>query len=130
MDHVDLNKIGHGVMFKGSKGFLISSFDNRVLIPFGDDADMTYYSPRSKERTIAPMGDFQQEWIDACKGDLKTSCDLDYAGTMMEQLMLGLAAYRAGKAIEYDGARGYVTNSDEANELLRRSYRPGWTLNG
>jgi len=130
MECVDLNEIGHGALFKGSNGFLVSSFDNRLIIPFGDDADMTYYKRRSKDEVIEPMGDFQQEWIDACKGDLKTSCDVDYAGTMMEQMLLGLVAYRVGKEIEYDGARGCVTNCDEANALVRREYRPGWVLNG
>ena len=129
-DCVDLNKIGHGVLFKGSEGFLVSSFDERLIIPFGDEADMTYYKPRGKDEVIAPMGDFQQEWIDACKGDLKTSCDLEYGGNMMEQLLLGLVSYRAGKKIEYDGVKGRVTNSDEANALLSRRYRPGWVLNG
>ncbi len=130
MNYVDLNKIGHGAMFKGSKGFLVSSFDNRVLVPFGDDADMTYYQPRSEDELLEPMGDFQQEWIDACKGDLKTTCDLDYSGTMMEQMMLGLVAYRVGKELKYDGEKGYVENSDKASALLSRTYRPGWTLNG
>lgn len=129
-DYVDLNKIGHGAMFKGSKGFLVSSFDERVIIPFGDDADMTYYKRRGEGEIIEPMGDFQQEWIDACKGDLKTSCDLDYAGGMMEQLLLGLVAYRVGKELDYDGVNGRVTNSAEANGLLSRKYRPGWVLNG
>jgi len=129
-EYVDLNGIGHGALFKGSTGFLISSFDDRLVIPFGDDADMTYYKPRSKDEVTEPMGDFQQEWLDACKGDLKTSCDLDYGGTMMEQLLLGLVAYRVGKEIEYDGAKGRVTNCDEANALLSRQYRPGWVLNG
>ncbi len=130
MEFVDLSKIGHGVLFKGSNGFLVSSFDNRIVIPYGDDADMTYYNPPKKENVIAPMGDFQQEWIDACKGDLKTSCDFEYAGNKMEQMMLGLVAYRVGKEIEYDGATGRVTNSEEANLLLKRKYRPGWVLNG
>ena len=75
---------------------------------------------------------FQQEWLDACKGrnNRKTHCDFDYAGTMMEQMLLGLVAHRAGKRIEYDPASGRVTNAPEANEWLKRSYRPGWTLNG
>jgi hypothetical protein len=129
-DYVDLNKIGHGALFKGSEGFLVSSFDERLIIPFGNEADMSYYKRRGKDKVIEPMGDFQQEWIDACKGDLKTSCDLEYGGNMMEQLLLGLVAYRVGKEIEYDGVKGRVTNSDEANALLSRKYRPGWVLNG
>jgi hypothetical protein len=45
-------------------------------------------------------------------------------------MLLGLVAYRAGKKIDYDGAAGKVTNSDEANALLSKKYREGWTLNG
>ena len=44
------------------------------------------------------MGHFQMEWVNACKGDLKTSCNFDYAGTMIETMLLGLVAYRAGKS--------------------------------
>lgn len=82
---------------------------------------------------------FQMEWIDACKGrsngvvhgtSSKTHCDFDYSGTMMEQMLLGLVAHRAGKRIEYDAAAGRVTNASGANDYLTRSYRSGWTLNG
>jgi len=128
LDFVDLSKIGHGAIFKGSKGFLVSSFDNRMVIPFGDHADLSYYRPRPANEVIPDMGDFQQEWIDACKGDLKTSCDFDYGGTLMEQMLLGLAAYRAGKKLEYDGTTGRVTNDEAANAFLRRTYREGWEL--
>ena len=76
------------------------------------------------------MGHFQKEWTDACKGDLKTSCDFDYSGTLIEQMLLGHVAYRVGEKIQYDGASGRVTNNDAANELLGRTYRPGWTLDG
>ncbi len=127
---VDLNRIGHGAMFKGTKGFLVASFNSRILIPYGSEADMTYYKPRSKDELIPDLGVFQKEWINACKGDLKTSCDFDYSGTMIEQMLLGHVAYRVGKKLDYDGATGRVTNSAEGNDLLSREYRPGWTLNG
>jgi hypothetical protein len=82
---------------------------------------------------------FQMDWIDACKGksnsvvhgtSSKTHCDFDYSGTMMEQMLLGLVAHRAGKKLEYDPATGRVTNASEANDWLKRQYRSGWTLNG
>jgi hypothetical protein len=82
---------------------------------------------------------FQREWIAACKGQsnsvvhgtsTKTHCDFDYSGSMMEQMLLGLVAHRAGKKLDYDPATGRVTNSTEANDYLRRQYRSGWTLNG
>ncbi|MBZ5618116.1 MAG: Gfo/Idh/MocA family oxidoreductase [Acidobacteriia bacterium] len=91
-------------------------------------------------RTIS-TGDslFQMEWIEACKGksnrvvhgtSSKTHCDFDYAGTMIEQMLLGLVAHRVGKRLEYDPAAGRITNATEANDYLKRQYRPGWTLNG
>jgi predicted dehydrogenase len=129
-DYVDLKKIGHGAMFKGSKGFVIADFDSRILLPIGGGADLTYYKPRTKETVLPPVGHFQKEWINACKGTLKTSCDFDYGGTLIEMMLLGLVAYRVGKKITYDGAAGRVTDNPAANELLRRTYRPGWTLNG
>ena len=58
---------------------------------------------------------FQTEWIEACKGkrnnvvhgtSSKTHCDFDYAGTMIEQMLLGLVAHRAGKRLEYDPQAG------------------------
>ncbi len=127
---VDLNKIGHGAMFEGSKGALAAEFNARLIIPLGNSADMTYYRPRPKSELIPPLGDFQMEWINACKGNLKTSCDFDYGGTMIEQMMLGLVSYRVGRKIKYDGAAGRVTDCPEANDFLRRTYRPGWSLDG
>ncbi len=129
--YVDLNKIDHGAMFKGSKGFVIADFQSRILLPFGDTADLTYYKPRTKDTALPPLGHFQRQWLDACKNpSLKTACDFEYSGNMIEQLLLGLVAYRAGKKLQYDGATGKVTNCSEANALLSRKYRDGWTLNG
>jgi len=119
--YIDLNKIGHGAMFKGDKGFIIADFDSRVVLPYGR---------RDKDEMIPDLGHFQKEWTNACKGDLKTSCDFDYSGKLIETMLLGLVAYRVGKKLDYDGAAGRVTNSAKANELLRRKYRPGWTIDG
>ena len=127
---IDLNKISHGALFEGSNGYLIADFSNRMLFPQGKKADLTYYKPRTKDKLIPPLGEFQQEWINACKGSLKTSCDFEYSGNMIEMMLLGLVAYRVGKKIAYDGKAGRVTNNPEADKLLRRTYRSGWTLNG
>ena len=91
-------------------------------------------------RTAPAGGDvFQGEWIAACKGmnanavhgtSSKTHCDFDYSGSMIEQMLLGLVAHRAGKKLAYDPAAGRVTNMSEANDWLKRTYRSGWTLNG
>jgi hypothetical protein len=138
--YIDLNKIGHGAMFEGTKGIIIADFRGRILLPNDNDGDLTYYTGRSRADLIPTLGNrepkqrgdtrFQQEWLDACKGDLKTSCDFVYGGDLIEQMLLGLVSYRVGQRIEYDGVAGKVTNVPEANQYLSRKYRPGWTLNG
>jgi hypothetical protein len=71
-----------------------------------------------------------KEWFDACNGDKKTSADFDYSGRMIETLMLGLVAHRAGKELEYDAESGRITNDEAANTFLSKPYRKGWKLNG
>lgn len=128
---IDLTKIGHGTMFKGSKGFLIADFGSRIIVPFGDTADLSYFKPRTKETVLPDIGHFQKQWFDACKDPSKpTACDFEYSANMIEQMLLGLVAYRVGKKITYDGVAGKVTDCPEANELLGRKYREGWTLDG
>jgi len=127
---LDLNKIGHGVMFKGTKGTLVADFKSRHLIPSGKGADMTYYDSPTSDQVAPPIGDFQQQWFKACKGDLKTCCDFDYSGRMVETLMLGLTAHQAGKKLTYDASNGQITNDAAANETLKKQYRKGWSLNG
>jgi predicted dehydrogenase len=130
VEMLDLNKIDHGALFEGSRGYLVSGFNSRAIFPNSNHADITHYQRRPVEKLIPKMEGFQQEWINACKGSLKTSCDFEYSGNMIEQMLLGLVAYRVGKKFSYDGAAGRVTDSAEADALLRRAYRPGWTLNG
>jgi len=130
---IDLTKIGHGAMFKGTKGFIISDFDSRMIIPFGDDADMSYYKPRKKEDQFADVGkgDFQKQWFDACRDPSKpTACDFGYSANMIEMMLLGLVAYRTGKKIQYDGKTGTSPDVPEANTFMGKTYREGWNIDG
>lgn len=128
---IDLNQMGHGAMFKGTKGFLISDFDSRLILPFGDDADLTYYKPRTKETVLPPVGHFQKEWLAACRDPgKKTSCDFGYSANMIEQMLLGLVAYRVGKKIQYDPKTGTSPDTPEANQFMKKEYRDGWSIDG
>ncbi len=128
---IDLNKIDHGVMFKGKSGYVIADFSSRLIVPFGDNADLSYYKPRNKETLLPDLGHFQKQWFDACKDPGKpTACDFEYSGNMIEQMLLGLVAHRVGKKFNYDSTTGQATDCPEANQFMGRKYREGWTLNG
>ena len=125
----------------GPNGFPAMQFmDGKIPPALGlPNYDVTAMLEAEKAGREPRVDVFQQEWIDACKGKYngvthgtssKTHCDFDYSGTMIEQMLLGLVAHQAGKRLEYDPAKGRITNLDEANAYLKRSYRSGWTLNG
>jgi predicted dehydrogenase len=126
----------------GPGGFpVIQMLDGKVPAAIGlpnTSIDAIAEAEKSGRPTPTPDA-FQRDWLDACKGksnnivngtSSKTHCDFDYSGTMIEQMLLGLVAHRAGKRLEYDPATGRVTNAQEANDYLKRQYRPNWTLNG
>ena len=130
LSYFDLEKVGHGSLFKETKGFIVADFKTRTVIPYGKESDMSYFNAQNiniPEKTVSSFG---EEWTDACKTDLKTSCNFDYSGIMIEQHLLGSVAFDVGKKLEYNAEKMEFTNSPEANLLLRSEYRSGWVLNG
>lgn len=128
---MDLTKLAHGALFKGDQGYIIADFKSRTVIPFGKNADMSYYKPRSREEVAPDLGNFQHEWINACKNGKPegTSCNFEYGASMIETLCTGLASFRSGESFDYDAATGVASNA-AANQFLTKPYRKGWTLNG
>lgn len=127
---LDADKIGHGAMFKGDKGFIIADYHNRLIMPNAKDGDLSYYVPRKKAEQLPAIGAFHQNWLDACKDPSKsTCCDFEYSSQYIEQMILGLVAHQVGEGFDYDGKAGKTSNA-KANALLSRTYRKGWTLNG
>lgn len=127
---IDFERLGHGALFHGSEGYIIANYTQRLLIPSGKEADLSYYQPRSREEQLTDIPSFYGDWVDACKDPSKsTCCDFEYHSQLIEQMLLGLVAYRTGGEFNYDGEKG-LTDNDAANALLKRTYREGWTLNG
>jgi hypothetical protein len=130
MKEKDPYKNGHGALFVGDKAKLAAGFRNHKLLPLEEGGSLDHYTPRPESEQIPPMGGFQQQWVNACKTDLKCACDFKYSGDVIEMQLLGLVAYRVGEKLEYDGKTGRVTNNGPANALLSRKYRDGWVLDG
>ena len=95
-------------MFKGSQGFLIADYTKRLLIPSGKNPDLSYYQPRAKKDQLPPIGQFHQQWIDACKDPSKeTCCNFEYHSHLIEQMVLGLVAYRTGETLGIRRRQGF-----------------------
>ncbi len=110
-----------GVLFVGSQGILIADYGRFKLYP--EDKFAGVMRPR------LPQGlSHTQEWLTACKTASPTGCHFDYSGPLTETVLLGTIAYRTGQKLEWDPLNLEITNSPEANQLIRRAYREGWTL--
>ena len=72
--------------------------------------------------------DHHQEWISACKGGPAAKSNFDYAARLAEMALLGNVALRLGKRIEWDAAKMQVKDCPEAEPLIARPYRDGWSL--
>jgi predicted dehydrogenase len=114
---------GSAQLFVGQSGMILSNYGQHVLLREGKVTDF-----KRPEPTIPNSIGHHREWIQAIKTGGTTTCNFDYAGALTESVMLGIVAYRSGKRIEWDAKNLKVTNAPEAQSLIHKEYRKGWTL--
>lgn len=115
----------HGTLLLGSRArlFIPQLGKPPVLVP--NDKDDRIEQPQPY-LPVSPG--HQQQWLLACKGEGQTGSDFTYGANLTEICLLGNIAIRTGKKLAWDAAQMTVTNCPEANQFLRRDYRPGWEL--
>lgn len=114
---------GSAVLFVGEKGMLIADYGNRKLLPEAEFRDF-----RPPEPSIPDSIGHHREWIAACKTGGPTTCGFDYSGALTEAVLLGVAAYRSGKAFEWDADSLRAKGLPEADRFIRGAPRRGWSL--
>jgi predicted dehydrogenase len=115
-----------GVIFKGSMGTIMCDLygGSPRLIP--ETKMRAYKRPPKTLRRIKVS--HQMEWVNAIKEGRKANACFEYGGPLTEFALLGNLAKRTRSKLYYDGENMKVTNNDEADKLLRKSYRSPWTL--
>jgi predicted dehydrogenase len=75
--------------------------------------------------------DHWHQFVDAVRGEGKTSANFDYAGPLTESVLLGsVATYYPKTTLDWDARHLKFTNLKEANRHVRRTYRKGWETKG
>jgi predicted dehydrogenase len=120
---MDLSKWPIGVLFVGDGGMLVADYGKRFLLP-----EEKFKGFEAPEPTIPPSAGHYQEWLQACKTGSETTCNFEYSGSLIEHNLLGCAAYRSGKELEWDAKSLQAKNAPEATRFLTRSYRKGWEI--
>lgn len=113
----------NGVLFVGDRGMLLSDYRNHVLLPEEDFRDFVPPEP-----FIPDSPGHYAEWVIAAATGSPTGSRFQYSGPLTETNHLASIAYRMGKKLEWDANAMRVTNCAEANTLVAREPRPGWSL--
>ena len=69
-------------------------------------------------------------FVQACRGEGKTTADFAYAGPLTEAILLGCLASRFPQTTLDWNSRTMKFNQSQANEFVRRDYRKGWSVKG
>jgi len=115
-----------GSIYIGTEGILYSPYleqSGMVLLPADKFADYKI--------TKVPGDNHYLQFVEACRGNGKTSAPFSYSGPLTESVLLGCLATRFPKTtLEWDSAKLKFTNVNEANAFVQRRYRKGWEVEG
>jgi predicted dehydrogenase len=117
-------KQDQGTIYVGTEGVLYSPYI-AMPVPLPAEKFHDYKLPNPGAE------DHYRQFVEACRGNGKTSAPFDYSGPLTESVLLGCLATRFPKTtLEWDADKLTVTNSTEATRFVRRKYRKGWEVEG
>jgi len=120
-----------GSLIVGDKDTIYSPHDyGGVWYLLGSKKKNTEFKEYHKlPRTQGDDNAQKAEWVAAIKGGPKAMANFDYAGKLVEFILLGNVANRVpGQLLKWDGPEMKITNHDKANDFLKTEYRKGWSL--
>jgi predicted dehydrogenase len=141
----------NGVLIIGDKGIISTNInDSSPLMPKLYLNDGTQEFGPQTEPDIEPEYGHQRLWVDACKAGFNSkehkglTSSFDYSGPMTETVLMGNLAIRSymlrkkndkgqeeffgRKKLLWDGENLRITNLEEANQFVGRTYRDGFGM--
>jgi len=112
-----------GCLFIGDKGMILADYAKYLMLP-----EEKFGGFERPEPTLPRVIGHHEEWISACKTGKIPSANFEYAGWLTEANHLGNVAYRCGKKLQWDAVAMKATNHADADQFIKRQYRPGWNL--
>ncbi len=127
---LDMNRQLHaefGQLVLGTRGTIYSPggyCESLRLIP--ESAMRAFKAPPQKYPRVE--GGAVKEWIDAIRSGTQPGANFEYASRLTEVVLLGNLAIRLGRTIRWDSEKLRVIGVPEADPLIKREYRAGWTF--
>ncbi|MDO4574696.1 MAG: Gfo/Idh/MocA family oxidoreductase [Planctomycetia bacterium] len=108
-----------GVVFCGTRGNLLANYHVRYLWP--EEAFVGYVPPPP---SIPPSPGHFVEWIRGIREGRQPSCCFAYTSKLTEAVLLGVAAYRSGKEIDWDSKSLSLLNENPQAEKFVKGNLP------
>jgi hypothetical protein len=112
-----------GSIFLGTQGAMVLPHVSKPLL----------YPDKKYKDFILPevtSGDHWGDFVDACLGAGRTAAGFSYSGPLTEVVLLGGVASRFPKTTLQWNSSLLQFNLPQANQFVRRDYRPGWGIKG
>lgn len=116
---------GQGSILIGTEGVMYSPYDSGGQPILLGEKFKDFKMPEMKS------DDHYLQYVEAVRGNGQTSAPFSYSGPLTEMVLLGCLATRFPKTdLKWDTKALKVTNHDEANKYVRRTYRKGFEAEG
>jgi len=127
VDHIGSLKLdGQGSILIGTEGVLYSQYDSGntpILLSAEKFKDFKMPEVQSDNHYL--------QYVEAVRGNGKTSAPFSYSGPLTEMVLLGCLATRFPKTdLKWDTKTVKVTNNEEANKFVKKEYRKGFEVEG
>ena len=117
-----------GALIVGDKGKIIHNSHGASGLKIIPEMKMNQFKiPPKKIKRVST--NHHQDWIRACKDGEPASSTFDYGGPLTEMALLGMIGIKLkDQLLKWDSENLKFTNNDEANNLIHKEYRNGWSL--
>jgi len=118
---------GSGSLIIGSEASMVNSTYNASPRIF-PEKKMRALAPNLPPKTLPRVetSNHHEAWANAIMDGRQPASNFDYAGPFTETVLLGNAAVRSNRRLEFDATQVRFTNYEPANAFLSKTYRPGF----
>jgi predicted dehydrogenase len=118
----------HGVAFIGNNGTLVVDRGGWEVLPEVDGNTPKMEAVSKKPVTEPGLDRHTRNFIDCIKSREQPACPPKTAWLAAVNAHLGNVAFKTGRKVYWDQAKGMFTGDDEANALIKSHYRAPWKL--
>ena len=113
-------------------GSILIGTEGILLVPHEEARPALYPSAKFKDYQLPHVNGVShwRQFIEACRGEGRTTADFSYAGPLTETILLGNIASRFPQTTLQWNSQRMTFDLPEADAFTKREYRKGWEIKG